>query len=196
MATPFQNTYHLRKVADTSSKPCTVCYKHTPQVLITPDKKDFFYVCLSHTRDRGFATAVVTATQEETESARKAREEKELEAEVERVKKEFLEKEKRKKEGKGKGKDKEKEGEEEKKKEEKEKGDEEVKDDEEARKKKEKEEEEEKEKEKKNEEPRIFTLHKIVFESRVRRYRQVQLAKLNQDRLRNGAFPSVPTGSP
>ncbi|KAG0639586.1 VPS4-associated protein 1 [Tuber brumale] len=190
MTTPFQNTYHLRKVADSSSKPCTICYKHTSQVLITPDRKDFFYVCLSHTRDRGFATAVVVATQEETEEARKAREEKELEAEVERVKKEFLEKENKRKAGKGKGNDQKKEGEEEKKKkgEEKEKG-------EEAKKEKEKE-EEEKKKKKKDEEPRIFTLHKIVFESRVRRYRQVQLAKLNQDRLRNGAFPSVPTGSP
>ncbi|CAZ81021.1 unnamed protein product [Tuber melanosporum] len=191
MTTPFQNTYHLRKVADASSKPCTICYKHTPQVLITPDQKDFFYVCLSHTRDRGFATAVVAATQEETEGARKAREKKELEVEVERVKKEFLEKESKRKEGKGKGKDQKKEGEEEKKKKEEEKEKEKEK---EVEVKKEKEKEEE-EKKKKDEEPRIFTLHKIVFESRVRRYRQVQLAKLNQDRLRNGAFPSVPTGS-
>ncbi|CUS09374.1 unnamed protein product [Tuber aestivum] len=192
MATPFQNTYHLRKVADTSSKPCTICYKHTPQVLITPDQKDFFYVCLSHTRDRGFATAVVPTMKEETEGARKVREDKELEAEVERVKREFLEKERRGKEEKGKGKDKEKEGEEEKKKEE-ERKKEESKKEEERKKEKEKEEEE---KEKKNEEPRIFALHKTVFESRVRRYRQVLLAKLNQDRLRNGAFPSVPTGLP
>lgn len=33
------NIWHLRKVADTSSKACYICYKPTTSVLITPDNK-------------------------------------------------------------------------------------------------------------------------------------------------------------
>lgn len=33
------NVWHLRKVAESSTKPCDICYKPTPSVLITPDNK-------------------------------------------------------------------------------------------------------------------------------------------------------------
>ena len=36
------NVWHLRKVAEASSKPCDICYKPTTNVMITPDNK----VCL------------------------------------------------------------------------------------------------------------------------------------------------------
>jgi hypothetical protein len=39
MAAPFPNIYTHRKVAETSSKACDVCYKPSTSVLITPDKK-------------------------------------------------------------------------------------------------------------------------------------------------------------
>ena len=33
------NVWHLRKVAESSAKPCDICYKPTTGVLITPDQK-------------------------------------------------------------------------------------------------------------------------------------------------------------
>lgn len=60
MASLFANLYYLRKVAQTSSSPCLICYKSVDSVLTTPDHKDFFYVCTKHLQDRHFATAVVT----------------------------------------------------------------------------------------------------------------------------------------
>jgi hypothetical protein len=38
------NVYHLRRVADTSSKACLICYKPSTSVLITPDNKVREYV--------------------------------------------------------------------------------------------------------------------------------------------------------
>jgi hypothetical protein len=38
------NVYHLRRVADTSSKACLICYKPSTSVLITPDNKVSEYV--------------------------------------------------------------------------------------------------------------------------------------------------------
>ncbi|KAL0636707.1 hypothetical protein Q9L58_004315 [Maublancomyces gigas] len=181
MAVPFENLYHLRKVAENSAKPCTVCYKPTASVLVTPDKKDFFYICPGHSKDRGFATAVVDPdpTPEELEKRRKEKEEKELAEEVEKVKREYAEKQKKK----GKGKDKDK-GDKEKEKE---------KEKEEDKDKPPKEEEPVQEAKKTDEEPRIFRLHKTIFETRIRRVRQQQIAKLNQERVRSSsAFPSVP----
>lgn len=35
----FPNVYHLRRVADTASKACFICYKPSSSVLITPDNK-------------------------------------------------------------------------------------------------------------------------------------------------------------
>ena len=33
------NIYHLRRVADTAAKACSICYKPSSCVLITPDNK-------------------------------------------------------------------------------------------------------------------------------------------------------------
>lgn len=38
-AAPYPNIYHVRKVADTATKPCFICYKPTAVVLITPCQK-------------------------------------------------------------------------------------------------------------------------------------------------------------
>lgn len=39
MAAAFPNIYTHRKVAETASKACDICYKSSTSVLITPDKK-------------------------------------------------------------------------------------------------------------------------------------------------------------
>ncbi|KAK6605038.1 hypothetical protein H4I96_05620 [Botrytis cinerea] len=88
----FPNIWTHRKVADTASKPCEICYKPSASVLITPENKDFFYVCPSHLKDKGFATPIVD------EAAIAAKKKKEMDDEVARVKQEFEEKQKRKKE--------------------------------------------------------------------------------------------------
>ena len=62
--------------------------------------QDFFYVCLGHLKDRGFALPIIN----EKEAAEKKRKE-ELEQEIERVKREYEEKQQKKEEKKG-GKDK------------------------------------------------------------------------------------------
>lgn len=119
MSLPFTNVYHLRTVADASSKACYVCYKPSTKVLITPDNKvgvtgflntwekikpsyatcspckslqDFFYVCVSHLSDRGFASAVVDA---EAEAAKKKKEL--MDKEIEKIKQEYEEKQRKKK---------------------------------------------------------------------------------------------------
>lgn len=123
MALP--NVWHLRKVAEASSKPCEICYKPTTSVLITPDSKvrrlwkplepqlicqDFFYACLGHTKDRGFCSPII----DEAEAAARKKKE-DLDREIEAIKQEYEEKLKRKKKNKdskekGKEKDKEKSG--------------------------------------------------------------------------------------
>lgn len=55
--------------------------------------KDFFYICPSHLKDRGFCSPIVDAGEE----AKKKRDE-ELAREIENVKREYEEKQKRKKE--------------------------------------------------------------------------------------------------
>lgn len=137
-------------------------------------------------------------TPEELEKLRKEKEEKELVQEVERLKKEYAEKQKKKKD-KGKDKDKKEEGEKEK-----------DKDKDKEEDKPPKVEETTLEAKKTDEEPRIFRLHKCgpryfplscitnlvnrtIFETRLRRVRQQQITKINQDRVRSPiAFPSVP----
>lgn len=103
----FQNIYHHRKVAATSSKPCEICYKPSTSVLTTPENKvsrdtrvqelsdrlkDFFFVCPGHLKDKSFCSPIVDA------AAVAAKKKAEMEAEVERVKKEFEEKQRKKKE--------------------------------------------------------------------------------------------------
>lgn len=55
---PFNNIYRKREVAENESKACAICFKHTNSVLITLNSKDWFYVCVSHLKDKGFATIV------------------------------------------------------------------------------------------------------------------------------------------
>lgn len=90
MATP--NIYHLRRVAPTSAKPCYVCYKPTSSCLITPDNRDFFYVCDGHLKDPGFASPIVS---DEEKEANKKKDE--MAKAIEKVKKEYEEKQKNKK---------------------------------------------------------------------------------------------------
>lgn len=57
-APPFVNDYLSRRVSDTDSKSCLICYKPTTTVLISSNKVDFFYVCPSHLSDEHFATPI------------------------------------------------------------------------------------------------------------------------------------------
>ncbi|KAH8697218.1 VPS4-associated protein 1 [Talaromyces proteolyticus] len=186
----LQNVWHLRRVADTASKACYICYKPSTSVLITPDNKkpkDFFYVCPSHLKDRGFCSPIIDAE----EDAKKKKDE-ELAREIEQVKQEYEEKQKRKKE---------------KKKEKKEKKEEEDEDKESKKSEKEDDRKAEQEKNNKIEElqkkaehkaddfPRIFTLHKNFYQMRINRIRSIDLAKRNAERMKDPAlFPSVPKG--
>ncbi|KAG6012868.1 hypothetical protein E4U43_007607 [Claviceps pusilla] len=92
MSVPFPNLYTHRKVAETAAKACDVCYKPSSSVLITADKKDFFYVCPTHLKDTYFCTPKID------EAAIKAKREKALAEETEKLKKEYQERQRRKKE--------------------------------------------------------------------------------------------------
>ncbi|TVY83124.1 UPF0589 protein [Lachnellula suecica] len=183
----FPNVYTHRKVADTASKPCEICYKPSASVLVSPENKDFFYVCSGHLKDRGFCSPIID------EAAVAAKKKKEMEAEVERVRKEFEEKQKKKKE-----KEKEKEKSKDK--------------DKDKDKKDEKEEEKPDEKitlltlaQKKpeevtatpDEEPRVFALKKSFYQQRIDKKRNADIAKRNRERLQNpNLFPQVPKSLP
>ncbi|KAI9773852.1 MAG: hypothetical protein M1840_006078 [Geoglossum simile] len=182
---PFANIYHLRRVAEASSKPCEICYKPTAAVLITADNRtDFFYVCLGHLKDRGFASPIA----DEREEAAKKRKE-ELELEVERVKKEYEDKQSKKKKEKEGKKDKEEK--------------EDKKDDTSAGKGKEKEGEDKAKSgtivedspqpEKAEDIPRVYSLHRTFYQARQNRARNAEMARRNRERLGNPSlFPSVP----
>ncbi|KAG5979367.1 hypothetical protein E4U55_005245 [Claviceps digitariae] len=92
MSAPFPNLYTHRKVAETAAKACDVCYKPSSSVLITADKKDFFYVCPTHLKDTYFCTPKID------EAAIKAKREKALAEETEKLKKEYQERLRKKKE--------------------------------------------------------------------------------------------------
>ncbi|TID15610.1 DUF1742-domain-containing protein [Venturia nashicola] len=186
----LQNVWHSRKVADNASKSCWVCFKPTTTVLITPDNKDFFYICVGHLKDRGFCTPDADEATAFAERAKKA----EMDKEIEEVKKEYAEKmrkkmEKRKEREKtGKNKSENKEG---------------MKRDEEEDKKDEAEKEarikaldKKKDEPKVDDGPRIFTLHKNFYQQRLDRIKNAEIAKRNRERLKNPTtFPSVPTGN-
>ncbi|KAJ8059970.1 hypothetical protein OCU04_011585 [Sclerotinia nivalis] len=180
----FPNIWTHRKVADTASKPCEICYKPSASVLITPENKDFFYVCPSHLKDRGFATPIID------EAAIAAKKKKELDDEIERVKQEFEEKQKKKKEKETSKKD-------DKEKDSKDKNNEGKAD-------------EKKTDEKKSdtpassaqistpgEEPRVFSLKKTFYQQRLDKKKQAEIARRNRERLQNpNLFPQVPKGLP
>lgn len=103
MPAPFPNLYTHRQVAATAAKACDICYKASTSVLITPDKKDFFYICPIHLKDTHFCTPKID------EEAVKAKREKELAEETEKLKTEYEEKQRKKKEKKDKDKNEKKE---------------------------------------------------------------------------------------
>ncbi|RGP65698.1 aaa-atpase vps4-associated 1 domain-containing [Fusarium longipes] len=177
MSTTFPNLYTHRKVADSAAKACDICYKSSTSVLITPDKKDFFFVCPVHLKDRYFATPKID------EEAAKKKREKELEEEKERVMKEYEEKQKKKKEKEAK-KDK---------------------DDKDKEKDKDKDKDEKKDEDKTKEEsspapeeePRVFELKTAFYQQRLLKKRQAEAAKLDRERSsKPGYFPSVPSDAP
>ncbi|GKU02766.1 unnamed protein product [Fusarium langsethiae] len=184
MSTTFPNLYTHRKVADSAAKACDICYKSSTSVLITPDKKDFFFVCPVHLKDRYFATPKID------EEAAKKKREKELEEEKERVMKEYEEKQKKKKEKESK-KDK----------------DDKDKDDKDKDKDKDKEKDKDEKKDEGNnkeessptpeEEPRVFELKTAFYQQRLLKKRQAEAAKLDRERSsKPGYFPSVPSDAP
>ncbi|OTB03465.1 hypothetical protein M426DRAFT_12611 [Hypoxylon sp. CI-4A] len=182
----FPNIYNHRKVADTSAKACEVCYKPSTSVLITPENKDFFYVCPSHLKERGFCTPIID------QAAVAAKKKKEMDEELERAKKEYEEKQRKKKEKDAKSKE-----ESEKDKDEKDKDKD--KDAKTAEKKDEpnKDKTDDKTPAKVEEEPRVFALQRNFYQQRVDRKRQAEMAKKNRERLSNpNFFPSVPKDLP
>ena len=107
---PIPNVWHLRTVAEVSRKNCMICFKPSTSVLITPNSKDFFYICRGHLKDRGFCSPLEDTEQNQREAMRIEVEQEYREKlaakerkEAERQKKE---KENNEKDEKGKGKDK------------------------------------------------------------------------------------------
>ncbi|CAP99116.1 Pc22g18280 [Penicillium rubens Wisconsin 54-1255] len=199
------NVYHVRRVADTSAKACLICYKPSTSVMITPDNKDFFYVCPAHLQDKHFCSPII-----DTEGQAKRLKEEEMAKEIEKVKKEYEEKQRRKKEReKASSKDN---------KDEKDKGKDEPKDKDKDTSESNANDEKDRDdkiasiqkgsgKETKSDDsPRIFSLHKYVisiifmknfYQMRIDRLRNIEMAKRNQERLRQPSlFPSVPSGNP
>ncbi|RDW57017.1 AAA-ATPase Vps4-associated 1 family protein [Aspergillus mulundensis] len=181
------NIWHLRRVADTAAKACLVCHKPSSSVLITPNNKDYFYVCPVHLKDRHFCSPIVDAAEEEAK--RKA----ELMAnEIEKVKKEYEEKQQRKKEKEKEKKDKDKDDKD---------------NDKDDSSKKADDGKDQKERDDKinaitkqstsasDDSPRIFALHKNFYQMRIDRMRNMEAAKRNRQRLQDPSFfPSVPSG--
>ncbi|KAJ4127667.1 hypothetical protein NW765_016148 [Fusarium oxysporum] len=178
MATTFPNIYTLRKVAETAAKACDICYKSSTSVLITPDQKDFFFVCPVHLKDRYFCTPKID------EEAAKRKREKELEEEKERVKKEYEEKQKKKKE-------KEEKKEKEKDKDKKEKDGDKEKD------KEDKDEKKDEDKDKEDKSPLLRKSLVAFYQQRLLKKRQAEAAKADRERAsKPGYFPSVPSDAP
>ncbi|KAI5239375.1 DUF1742-domain-containing protein [Aureobasidium subglaciale] len=177
----MENIWHHRKVAETAAKGCMP----SSSVLITPDSKDFFYICPSHLKDRNFALP----TDDEAKAIAERKKKEELDREIEAVKKEYEEKMKKKQQKKDKSKDKDKDA----------KG-------------KDKEEQERDNKIKAltdkadasstaksgvDDGPRVFQLQKHFYNQRLEKMRNAEAAKRARERMRNPQlFPSVPSGNP
>ncbi|EQK97900.1 hypothetical protein G6O67_004542 [Ophiocordyceps sinensis] len=179
MTAPFPNQYTHRKVADASAKSCDICYKLSTSVLITPDNKDFFYVCPIHLKDVNFCTPRID------EDAVKARREKELAEETKKLKKEYEERQHRKKENESKDN------------ESKEKEKKDTKDQKEDNGKGEDEERDEAVAAPQEQEPRVFELKSAFYKQRIQRKRHTEVAKRDRERASQpNYFPSVPTDLP
>ncbi|KAJ5214388.1 hypothetical protein N7449_001557 [Penicillium cf. viridicatum] len=190
------NVYHVRRVADTSAKACLICYKPSTSVMITPDNKDFFYVCPAHLQDKHFCSPIV-----DTEGQAKRLKEEAMAKEIEKIKKEYEEKQRRKKEReKASSKDN---------KEEKDKGKDEPKDKNKDASESNVNDEKDRDDKiasiqkgsgtetKSDDSPRVFSLHKNFYQMRIDRLRNIEMAKRNQERSRQPSlFPSVPSGNP
>ncbi|OJJ87062.1 AAA-ATPase Vps4-associated 1 family protein [Aspergillus glaucus CBS 516.65] len=179
----LQNTWHHRKVADTAAKACFICYKPSNSVLITPDNKDFFYICPAHLKDRNFCSAVVDTAGAEAK-VKEALQQRKKEKEKEKKGEESKEKngEEKKDADKDKGKDKDA------------RSDEKERDDKiESLKKQEKGQGNTPTDD--SDSSRVFSLHKNFYQMRIDRLRNVEMAKRNRQRLQDPSlFPSVPSG--
>ncbi|KAI5199076.1 DUF1742-domain-containing protein [Aureobasidium subglaciale] len=185
----MENIWHHRKVAETAAKGCMVCYKPSSSVLITPDSKDFFYICPSHLKDRNFALP----TDDEAKAIADRKRKEELDREIVAVKKEYEEKMKKKQQKKDKSKDKDKD-----------------KDKDATDKDKEEQERDDKikaltdkadasstAKSSVDDSPRVFQLQKHFYNQRLEKMRNAEAAKRARERMRNPQlFPSVPSGNP
>ncbi|KAL0262996.1 hypothetical protein SLS55_001971 [Diplodia seriata] len=105
----LQNHWYHRRVADAQAKACWICFKPSSSVLITPDNKDFFYICPGHLKDRGFCEPDA----DEAAALAEKKKKDEMDLEIKKIKEEYEEKQRRKKERRkekeaDKGKDKEK----------------------------------------------------------------------------------------
>ncbi|RYO73810.1 hypothetical protein DL766_006087 [Monosporascus sp. MC13-8B] len=166
----FPNVWHHRKVAETAAKACEICYRPSSSVLITPDNKDWFYVCPMHLKDTKFCTPIID---HEAIAARKRREEDE---EIARLKKEYDEKQRKKKEKEAE-KDKGKDGEKEKDKKDESKPDKTGK-------------EQGAGTPPKDEEPKV-----TFYQQRLNKKRQAEMAKKMRERMKEpDFFPAVPKG--
>ncbi|BCR85152.1 AAA-ATPase Vps4-associated 1 family protein [Aspergillus chevalieri] len=183
----LQNTWHHRKVAETAAKACFICYKPSSSVLITPDNKDFFYICPAHLKDRNFCSPVVDTAGPEAKGKEEA-----LAREIEKVKMEYEEKQQRKKE-KEKGKDGKEKKDADKDKDAK--SDEKERDDKiNSLRKQEKAQGQGQGSTSTDDSPRVFSLHKNFYQMRVDRLRNIEMAKRNRQRLQDPSlFPSVPS---
>ncbi|KAK3903793.1 hypothetical protein C8A05DRAFT_32451 [Staphylotrichum tortipilum] len=180
----FPNEYAHRKVAEAKAKACDICFKLSSSVLITPDNKDWFYVCPAHLKDTGFCTPKID------QAAIEARKKRELEQEIERVKKEYEEKQNKKKEKEAKG----------------DKKDEAADKNDQADKSGSDNSQKTQDKTKDetvtsttedDEEPRVFELKSTFYQQRLNRKRQAEIAKRNRERMQDPTyFPSVPKNIP
>ncbi|KAK4234093.1 hypothetical protein C8A03DRAFT_18944 [Achaetomium macrosporum] len=182
----FPNLYTHRKVAETKARSCDICFKLSSSVLITPDNKDWFYVCPAHLKDPLFCTPKID------QAAIEARKKLELEAEIERVKKEYEEKQRKKKEKQEEGEKKEDAAEDKK--------DKDNKPGEDSQKtldKKEAGKDDATPSPVEEEEPRVFELKNIFYQQRINKKRQAEIARRNRERMQDPTFfPSVPKNLP
>ncbi len=191
--TSFQNRYTLRRVAESNAAACMVCYRPSTAVLVSPGQIDFFYTCDAHLLDKGFATPLVDPKQKA--ALAKKKEDERLQMEIDKVTNEHKSKVAKK------GKDKKKEAEKDSEKDVEKDGNEnkDKKDKNVAQKEKPDEATTVKEGERSEEAPqnKVFTLHRSVYDTRLRRIREKEASRRRQRMLANPTtFPKVPSTNP